>query len=282
MNTAKGCITILTDNYVFGRTEALAEHGISIFLETDKGNFLFDTGRGMTIVHNAGLLHKDLTKINKIVLSHAHLDHTGGLPAVLRILPQEQTDVYAHPDIFAYRYREINGNKRYGGIPFTRGHLEQMGANFILAKDYVEIEKGISVTGEIPRITTFEGGDFQGRWIVRDDGEIPDIIPDDLSIVITTKRGLVLVLGCAHAGIVNIINYVIEKSGIDKFFAIIGGTHIGFSGETQLQESIQALKKYNIDHFIPSHCSGLEAITKMKETFGEMLRFSHVGFRLDF
>jgi len=283
MKTAKGNLTILTDNIVFGRTETMAEHGFAAFLETEHGNFLFDTGRGMTILHNAGLLQKDLTTINKIVLSHAHWDHTGGLPAVLRILPHDYIDVYAHPDIFAYRYRHRDGKKRYGGIPFTRGHLEMRGAHFVFAKYYTEIEDGISMTGEIPRITDFEGKDLHGRWIVRDGGkEIPDIIPDDLSLVISTNKGLVLLLGCAHAGIINIIEHVIQQSGIDEFYAIIGGTHIGFSGKEQLYASIEALKKYKIQHLVPSHCTGPQSTACIQRELGEMVHFSHVGYRIDF
>lgn len=273
----------MTDNYVFGRTETIGEHGFAAFLETGEGNFLFDTGRGMTILHNAGLLHKDLTSINKIVLSHSHLDHTGGLPEVLRILPHDSIDVYAHPDIFAYRYRNRDGKRQYGGIPFIQGHLEMRGANFVFSKDYREIEDGISMTGEIPRITDFEGKDLHDRWIVRDNGEeIPDIIPDDLSLVIYTDKGLVLLLGCAHAGTINIIEHVIKQSGIDEFYAIIGGTHIGFSGNEQLYASIEALKKYRIQHLIPSHCTGVESTACMKNELGDMVHFSHVGYKIDF
>ena len=282
MKTVTGSITILVDNYVFGRTETLAEHGFAAFVETGSGNFLFDTGRGMTITHNAALLQKDLTSINKIVISHSHLDHTGGLPEVLRVLPHEQIDIYAHPDIFADRYRERDGRKVYGGIPFTQGHLERMGGRFVFATDYREIEEGVSMTGEIPRITDFEGRDLQGRWLVREGREIPDIIPDDLSLVFLTEQGLVLLLGCAHAGTINIMEHVIEQTGIDDFYAVIGGTHIGFSGEEQLHASIEALKRYTIRHLIPSHCTGVESAACMRHELGSMVHFSHVGYRLDF
>lgn len=282
MKTARGSITILVDNYVFGRTETIAEHGFAAFVETANGNFLFDTGRGMTITHNAALLYKDLTSISKIVLSHNHLDHTGGMPEVLRVLPREQIDVLAHPDIFAYRYRERDGDKVYGGIPFTRGHLERMGARFVFSSGYKEIEDGVGMTGEIPRITDFEGRDLQGRWLVREGQEIPDIIPDDLSLVFSTDRGLVLLLGCAHAGTINIIEHVIQQTGMDEFYAVIGGTHIGFSGEEQLHASIDALKRYKIRHLIPSHCTGVESTACMRQELGSMVHFSHVGYRLDF
>ena len=143
MKTVRGRFTILTDNITLGRSEAVAEHGFSAFMETEKGNFLFDTGKGKTVVHNALLYKKDLRTINKIVLSHAHGDHTGGLPEVLRAQSKKPIDVYAHPDIFLYRFRKEDGKDAYGGIPFTRGYLEKMGARFVFNRDYVEVEDGI-------------------------------------------------------------------------------------------------------------------------------------------
>ncbi len=123
MKQVSGRITILTDNTVPERSDALGEHGFAAFLETEKGNFLFDTGKGKTVVHNAAVLKKDLKSINKIVLSHAHGDHTGGLPEVLLTLSSKQIDVFAHPDIFADRFREKDGERTYGGIPFVKEYL---------------------------------------------------------------------------------------------------------------------------------------------------------------
>jgi len=282
MKTVSGQITILTDNVAQDRSDTVAEHGFSAYIETDNGNMLFDTGKGRTVLHNARIFNKDLNRINKVILSHSHGDHTGGLPDVLLSQSKKPLDVYAHPDIFLYRYRKKGGKKTYGGIPFTKGYLEKMGARFVFNTDYVEIEAGIFLTGEVPRKTPFEGGDMADRFAVRDGKEVVETIPDDQSLIIHTEKGLLLVLGCAHAGIVNVINHVIKKSGEDDIFAVIGGTHIGFSGELQLNESIKALKSYRIQHLIPSHCTGLEAIFSIKQAFEDIFAFSHVGFALEF
>jgi len=282
MKTVSGRVTILTDNVVMGKTDAVAEHGFSAYIETGNGNFLFDTGKGKTVVDNALLFQKDLTNMNKIVLSHSHGDHTGGLPEVLRNSRLKPIDVYAHPDIFLHRYRKKNGDQIHAGIPFTRSYLEKMGARFIFNEDYVEIEDGIFLSGEVPRETAFEGGDMPGRFAVKDGKEIPDIILDDQSLIIHTAKGLLIVLGCAHAGAINVINHIIKKSGSDNIYAIVGGTHIGFSGEVQLRESITALKSFQIQNLIPSHCTGLAAITRIKQEFEEIFHFSHVGFSLEF
>ncbi len=282
MKTVKGRVTILTDNVAQDRSETVAEHGFSAYIETGHGNFLFDTGKGKSVVHNAYTLKKDLHLINKIVLSHSHGDHTGGLPDVLRLQRQKPIDVYAHPDIFMLRYRKKNGKKTYGGIPFTQGYLEKIGARLVFNTKYTEIEEGIFLTGEVPRETSFEGGDMADRFAIRDGKEIPETIPDDQSMIIHTENGLLIVLGCAHAGVVNVINHVIRKSGVENIYAVIGGTHIGFSGKVQLNESTKALKSYRIQHLIPSHCTGLEAIFRIKQEFEDIFRFSHVGLQLEF
>ena len=131
MKPVTGRVTILTDNVVPGKSDAIGEHGFCAYVETQNGKFLFDTGKGKSVAHNALVYKKDLKTINKIMLSHAHGDHTGGLPDVLRAQGQKPIDVYAHPDIFSWRFRRKDEKETYGGIPFTKGYLEKMGAHFI-------------------------------------------------------------------------------------------------------------------------------------------------------
>ena len=282
MKTVKGRLTILTDNVVSGKSVAIGEHGLSIFIETKNGDFLFDTGRGKTIIHNAYVFQKNLGGINKIVLSHNHSDHTGGIQDVLYGVRRKPIDVYAHEDLFLYRFRKKNGTDEYQGIPFTQGHLERFGAHFVFNREYVEIEAGVFLTGEVPRLTPFEKADMENRYMIRNGERISDIIDDDQSMVMNTEKGLLIVLGCAHAGIINVINHILEKTGRQDIFAIIGGTHIGFSGEVQLSESIAALKTYDIKHIIPSHCTGSLAIARMKHELEDIVQFSHVGFSMEF
>jgi len=281
MKSIKGRLTIIADNIVVGKVESLGEHGFSVYLETDKGVYLFDTGRGKTVVHNAVLYKKDLTALNKIILSHGHADHTGGLPEVLRF--HKQIDVLGHPDIFLNRFRkDENGNERYGGIPYTRGYLEKMGARFVLNKDYKEIETGLYLTGEIPRETDFEAGDLGNRYGIRDGKIVPEIVLDDQSLLINTDKGILIILGCAHSGIINIINHAIKMTGVDTIFAIIGGTHLGFSGQVQLEKTIEALKVYRIEHLIPGHCTGIAVATHLSREFEKIFHFSHVGRVFEF
>jgi len=148
-------ITIICENTV-GRRVGLGEHGFSALIETDHGNYLFDTGRGASVVKNFLELNKDLRTLKKIFLSHGHYDHTGGLPEVLIL--RGKVDVHCHPHVFVDRVHLVEENgketKRFVGIPFKRSYLESLGANFIVNKDFSEIEKGVFLTGEVPRKTS--------------------------------------------------------------------------------------------------------------------------------
>ena len=281
MEGVKGRLTVLADNIVAGKEESLGEHGFSVFIETDRGNYLFDTGRGKALLHNAVEYRKDLGSLSKIILSHGHGDHTGGLPDVLRF--HEQIDVLGHPDILLHRFkRKKDGKEEYSGIPYTRGFLERKGVRFAFNEDFLEVGKGIHLTGTVPRVTDYEEADLGDRYAVREGRIVPDFISDDQSLIIHTQKGMLLLLGCAHSGIINIIDYSIRMTGVDTIFAILGGTHLDFSGEAQLEKTIRALKAYSIKHLIPGHCTGISVAASLSHEFKKSFQFSHVGKTLDF
>jgi 7,8-dihydropterin-6-yl-methyl-4-(beta-D-ribofuranosyl)aminobenzene 5'-phosphate synthase len=218
-------ITIICENTV-GRRIGLGEHGFSAFIETDRGNYLFDTGSGHSVVGNSLELNKDLRTIQKLFLSHGHYDHTGGLPEVLKL--RGKVDVHAHPHVFLDRVHMIKENeketRKFVGLPYKKKYLESLGANFIFNKDFMEVEKGVFLTGEVPRKTSFEKPD-PTLFSEKEGKTDQDLFWDDQSLVLDTDNGLILILGCAHSGMINIINYVIHKTGKEKFYAILGGTH---------------------------------------------------------
>jgi 7,8-dihydropterin-6-yl-methyl-4-(beta-D-ribofuranosyl)aminobenzene 5'-phosphate synthase len=274
-------ITVLCENLV-GRLVGSGEHGFSAFIETDKGNYLFDTGSGRSIVPNSLTLNKDLKSIRKIFLSHGHYDHTGGLSEVLKL--KGKVDIHAHPHVFLDRIavfkeedREI---KRFIGIRYKKRYLESLGANFVFNTDFTEVEKGLFLTGEVPRQTNFEKAD--PRLFSEMDGAVTnDLFLDDQSLILDTDKGIVLILGCAHSGMINVIHHVVNKMGKEKFHSILGGTHLDFLTPEQLEESIKSLKTMEIGKIGVSHCTGMRAAFRLQQEFGDQFFYGCVGSVLE-
>ena len=266
--------TILCENCVFSGPGALAEHGWSVFLETEHGNYLFDTGGGKTIINNARQFGKNLSEIKGIILSHHHYDHTGGLLSVLE--HANKVKVYTHPKLFKNSYSVRNGVERYIGIPYRRELLENKGAEFIFNTDFTEIAPGIMLTGEVPRKTSFEKGDPNLK-IKCENGYLQDTVIDDQALILNTSKGLVIILGCSHAGIINTINYAIEKTGQRYIHTIFGGTHLGLVDKETEVKSLAALKEFEIGRIGTSHCTGPAASFRVFREFGERFFFCNVG-----
>lgn len=266
--------TVLCENSVFSNIGALAEHGWAVFLETDQGNLLFDTGQGLALVNNARYFKKDLASIRGILLSHHHIDHTGGLMAALGA--SGPMPVYAHEALFKESYLIRGPKPKYIGVPFNRTALESKGAEFHFNKGFQEILPDVFLTGEVPRKTDFETGDTD-QVILEDGKYVQDPLEDDQSLIIKTSKGLFVLLGCSHAGIINILNYAIEKTGEARIHTVIGGTHLGPLSPEKREKSIEALKTFQIERIGVSHCTGTPAALRLSQVFGERFFFCNVG-----
>ncbi|MFC1921537.1 MBL fold metallo-hydrolase [Chloroflexota bacterium] len=273
------CITTISENTV-AAPRLLAEWGLSIHVETDETNVLLDTGQIMAAGYNADVLGIDLNRVDKMVLSHGHHDHTGGLREVLGKMRKE-IEIIAHPDIWAAKYGRRPGHEGiYCGMPFQRLELEKSGARFTETREPVKISENITTTGEVPMVTDFELIN-QNLCIIEDGEYVPDPILDDQAIIITTGEGLVIILGCAHRGIINTIYYAQQITGIKEIAMVLGGCHLTGASEERIWLTIGALKEMGVGRIGVSHCTGMPAAVIMAQEFGENFFFNNAGTRIE-
>ncbi len=268
-------VTTLAENTT-AKAGTLAEHGLSMLVETDGLCVLLDTGQTSTAVHNARVLGVDLSRIEHIVLSHGHFDHTGGLKTVLAAIGHTVA-VHALTPVWNPRYVSRKGEKtRYTGLPHVREELEALGAVFHLTEGPAAIVRDVLATGPVPRRTSFEQLDAD-LLVKTSTSWAQDQVPDDQALVVKTPRGLVVLLGCAHSGIVNTLTWAREVAQEERIFAVLGGTHLGPASSEQLEETIDALRGFDIERIGVSHCTGLPAAARLASEFGDRFFFNNVG-----
>jgi len=272
-------ITTLSENTA-SAPELLAEWGFSVLVEIDALTVLLDTGPSITAVHNAGMLGIDLKKVDRIVLSHGHYDHTGGLQNVLQLM-RKKVEIIAHPEIWGEKYTRLGKNTyHYIGIPFQRPWLESLGASFTLSRTPVRITDDVLTTGEVPEITEYEQIE-PNRFFVKEDGQFkPDALPDDLALIINTKPGLVVILGCGHRGLINTLRHAQKLTRRQEIRMVVGGCHLIGTSTERVRLTLAALKEMDVQKIGVSHCTGLPAAAIMAQELGDRFFFNNAGTRL--
>jgi len=269
-------ITTLTENTA-SALELLAEWGLCVAVETEETNVLLDTGQGITVPHNAALLGVDLKNFSHIVLSHGHADHTGGLKNVLPRM-EKPVQIIAHPDVFANKYSgRQQRNRRYIGLAYQLPALESMGARFTLSRSPVKISENIMTTGEVPEITDFERIEPDRFFVKNGTGWQPDTLPDDQALIINNDAGLIVILGCAHRGIINTLRHAQNITGRKEIQLVIGGCHLINAAEERVYMTINALKELEVQKIGVSHCTGQESSAKMAGELGDRFFFNNAG-----
>ena len=236
------------------RPELRCEHGLALWLRLDGAGVLFDTGQTDACCANAAALGVDLASAEAIVLSHGHYDHTGGLPCAVQQAPAAR--VFAHPAVQGGRYSCTSGMPgREIGLPAaSRRALLNIGERFVSTEAPTEIRPGVFVTGAVPRRNAFE--DVGGPFFTDRHGVEPDQLPDDQALFFETRRGIVVILGCAHAGVVNTLTYVRELTGGKPIDCVMGGIHLGGASAERIARTVEHFKRLDVKWLFPAHCTG--------------------------
>lgn len=275
-------ITILLENTACGHG-MLAEHGIAFRIDTGDNHLLFDTGQGLlhVLANNAEKLQLPLDEVDTIVLSHGHYDHTGGLEYVLA--QTKNPALYVHPFAFQpkYAYDKDGNTIRYIGMPYADEEaIRSQTKKLIWTQKPTEICKGLFVTGQVPRNTEFE--DTGGPFFLDKKLQQPDLLLDDQAIFFESSQGTVVLLGCAHAGVINTLRYIKQLTENRPIHTVVGGMHLGSASRERMNRSIDAFRELEVERLGPAHCTGLKATADLWAAFPGQCFPCQVGTRLTF
>ncbi len=275
-------ITVLCDNSI-SKSGFVGEHGFSLLLERGNEKVLFDTGPGMSLPLNLKTSNNDLDGLSGVFLSHGHYDHTGGLKWVIQQVGR--VAVTAHTAVFS-RHMVLDPENRveptrYVGCPYTQQELEDLGGMFNLIDHTEEISPGLWFVAGIDRNPQQLPKDTR-LVLPQGDGFVPDPIEDDASLLMETGSGPVLILGCAHSGVLNILDHIKEKIGIGNLRAVLGGTHLMFYGPEDIARVINKFEEFSVDLVAVSHCTGMQGVIELSKHFEERFMVASAGSVLNF
>jgi 7,8-dihydropterin-6-yl-methyl-4-(beta-D-ribofuranosyl)aminobenzene 5'-phosphate synthase len=273
-----GRITVLVENAVSGQG-LLAEHGLSFWIENRSRRILFDTGQTEVLFHNAQVLKIDLSTVDAIVLSHGHYDHIGGLRRMLKTAPA--APVYLHPQALEAKFACREGQSRQIGmerdvVQTLEQHVQGGLGSF--TNGPIEILRGVWATGEIPRKSALE--DPGGPFYLDPECIRPDVLEDDQALVLEVQDGLAVVLGCAHAGVVNTLDYVAELFAGQPIRTVLGGMHLVRASRARVAHTIMAFCRHNVQRIGPAHCTGQEASRGLWDALPDRCFACNVGTQI--
>lgn len=272
-------VTMLSTMLSGNPGRGIGEWGFAALLEVDGRRILVDTGeRPETVLRNAAELGIDLATVTDVVLTHNHFDHVGGLVTLRRELakrnPAALARAHVAPAIFQSR-RGPDGQEANGLLPL-RADYEATGGRFVEHSDPTELIPGVWFTGPVPRLHQ-ERYWPRGVTLQGSAGPVEDTIPEDASIVIDTRQGLVIIAGCGHAGIINTAEYARSFLRRAPIHAVVGGLHLFPATDAQLEWTATKLREFGVAYLLGAHCTGIEATYRLRALIGLTRQTAVVG-----
>ena len=272
-------VTTLVENSVNTR-DLQAEHGLAFHIQAGSRRLLFDTGQTDLFLRNARQLCLDLKTVGAIVLSHGHYDHTGGLKRAREEAPNAR--LFLHPSAASAKFSaNADGRIRTVGMAETSLRaVHEAGDSVVWTTKPTEVLEGIFVTGEIPRQNGFE--DTGGRFFLDEACAQPDPLMDDQALFFDTPEGLVAILGCGHAGVVNTLEYIQQITNGRPIYALLGGMHLLTAGPERMAKTIETFRRLRIQRIAPAHCTGISAVAQLWAAFPGRCSPCAVGTNMTF
>jgi len=280
-------VTTLADNVVYD-SRLLGQFGFSAYLEIKdyKGKkhlIIFDAGRRKgALLYNIKTLKLDLSPLECIILSHGHHDHTSATVELIK-KAKRKVKVIAHPNAFLPKFKIEKGKRRYHGVP--RGERKpdilKAGGQVVETTHPIEIIPGVLTSGEIKRVVPFEKTTWKNMTVI-DGKQVKDHVLDDQALFINIEKyGILVLSGCAHAGIINTLKCALDVTKSKRLYGFIGGTHLIHPKEERLKETVRKLKEFDLQLMSPAHCTGHKSIATINQAFPKAFVLNYAGRTID-
>lgn len=269
-------ITTLVENTIDDNKMLICEHGLSLYIEAYGLNILFDTGQTDAFIENARQLGRDLNQLDYILISHGHYDHSSGLKILLNDL-KKSPSLIVGDGFFKPKFKIMDAsNRKYTGNSFDENYiLEQKIPLIKVEAKVLHLSESVMVFHHFDRKNDFEKRNEQ-FYFIENELAIEDDFEDEIALVIASPKGLIVIVGCSHVGIVNILQTIRETTGM-PIYAVVGGTHLVEADEERIQKTVTLFHEMNIKLIAVSHCTGELGVLRMQQEFADRFVYNNTG-----